>query len=25
LTEQSLLREELAIIGADPVFRRCFE
>jgi len=24
-TEQALLREELAIVGIDPVFRRCFE
>jgi len=24
-TEQALLREELAIVGVDPVFRRCFE
>jgi len=24
-TEQELLREELSILGVDPVFRRCFE
>lgn len=24
-TEQAMLREELSIVGIDPVFRRCFE